>query len=535
MQRLPDNLEVVEFPYLVIGAGLAGLNAAFKLATRDKVLLVCKEGLVDSNTFYAQGGIAAVLSREDTPELHIKDTLTAGAGLCHADSVKILVEEGPVRVRELINLGVFFDHDEQGIALTREGGHSRQRILHARGDATGREISLVLTHLVSKREDIKVWPNTELLEIVLGENGQARGALLFSKENKKPVVVLANAVVIATGGAGQLYLNNTNPSVATGDGVAVAYRAGAKLMDLEFFQFHPTVFCRPGYPRFLVSEAVRGEGALLVNKKGERFMVGRHPLAELAPRDVVVRGILTELERSGEDVVYLRTDTMRSEMAERFPKIYQMLKQAGVDPRREWIPVAPAAHYFMGGIQTDTFGTTSIPGLYACGEVSCTGVHGANRLASNSLLEAAVFSHRVAEKIMHSATPKSKGIFINNDIESPLATTPEMAKVFKEKFENACSTIRCKEPLEHLIAFAKEEEKKYRGLPGLKGDLVTQHYLNMCSLSRLIAQAALKREESRGAHFRSDYPETSEDWRKNQILWCHEGEETWEWNSTGLL
>jgi L-aspartate oxidase len=534
VQSVPENIEVVEYSYLVIGAGLAGLNAALELADDGSVLLVCKEGLLDSNTFHAQGGIAVVLSREDTKDLHVKDTLTAGAGLCHLDAVRILVEEGPTRVRELINRGVFFDHDEQGLSLTREGGHSRHRILHAHGDATGREIAMCLGEIVSKREDINIWTNTELLEIVLDEDGIAKGALFYCKEMKKPIVVQSKAVVLATGGAGQLYFNSTNPQVASGDGVAAAYRAGAKLMDLEFFQFHPTVFYKEGWPRFLVSEAVRGEGAILVNKKGERFMEGRHPLGELAPRDVVVRGILFELEKSKEKVVYLDTSVMKVKLSDRFPKIYQTLKQAGLDPENELIPVAPAAHYFMGGILTDGYGESSVPNLYACGEVACTGVHGANRLASNSLLEAAVFSHRAAQKIIHSTKKAGAGRFISSALDR-VEVLPKGRDIhFKAVFESSCSTIRHKEALVEIIGMLENELDYYHGVPGIYGDLYTQRHINMCNLRRLIAKAALQREESRGAHFRLDFPNTSEKWRINQIVFNREGEEIWAWNSTGL-
>lgn len=535
MLNLPDNVEKVTYPYLVIGAGLAGLNAALELAAKKTVLLVCKEGLLESNTFYAQGGIAVVLSREDTKELHIKDTLNAGAGLCHLNSVKTLVEEGPTRVRELINRGVFFDRDEQGLALTKEGGHSRQRILHAQGDATGREIALCLAEIVSNREDIIVWTQTELLEIVLDSEGQAKGALFYAKEKQKSVLVAAEAVILATGGAGQLYLNNTNPKVATADGVAAAYRAGAELMDMEFFQFHPTVFYKQGWPRFLVSEAVRGEGAILVNKQGERFMSDLHPLGELAPRDVVVRGILKELKSSKEQVVYLDTSTMKRKLADRFPKIYNMLRQAGVNPEMELVPVAPAAHYFMGGILTDSHGETSIPGLYACGETACTGVHGANRLASNSLLEAIVFSYRAANKIKNSFRRPQSGFFVNTHLEITDAVTKETDLLQKVQFELACSTIRNKKSLQQNILILQAEIKKYAGIPGFYGELLTQHYLNMSMVRRLIAEAALRREESRGAHYRLDFPEVKDALRKNQVVFSSKGEEVWAWNSTGLL
>ncbi len=401
--------------FLIIGAGIAGLRAAITLAEAGRVLVVTKEALGESNTQYAQGGIAVAISGAEDVELHLEDTLAAGDGLVDPIAARVLVEEGPARVEELLQWDTHFDRYAAGehtgeLMLTREGAHSRNRILHANGDATGREIGRALLAHASATPGITLLPWT-LLTDLLAADGRVRGARLLD-ENGEIRTVRARAVLLASGGAGQVYSDTTNPAVATGDGIAAALAAGAELADMEFYQFHPTALSLPGVPRFLLSEALRGEGAWLVNAAGERFMHRYHPLLELAPRDVVARAITREgmAARPGEVLpVYLDMRHVAGiDLDARFPGISTFLHQHGLDLARDLIPVRPAAHYLMGGVRTDVDGQTSLPGLYAAGEVACTGVHGANRLASNSLLEGLVFGARAAESMRHeSAVPLS--------------------------------------------------------------------------------------------------------------------------------
>ena len=387
--------------FLVIGAGIAGLSAAIRLAGVGSVLVVTKEELAESNTAYAQGGIAVAMGGEEDVALHLEDTIAAGDGLVNREAAALLVEQGPVRVAELLAWGTAFDRypaaagDEAGeLMRTREGAHSLSRILHANGDATGREIAVSLLRHVRALENVELMEWTASVDLLV-EGGRVVGALLLDGEGGLRTV-LARAVLLASGGAGQVYSETTNPDVATGDGIAMAYRAGAEVSDMEFYQFHPTAFSLAGAPRFLMSEALRGEGALLVNAKGERFMERYHPLMELAPRDVVARAITRE-GMDGE--VYLDMRGVKKDLQERFPGISRFLARYRLELGRDLIPVRPAAHYLMGGVRTDLYGRTSLPGLYAAGEVACTGVHGANRLASNSLLEGLVFGALAAESM----------------------------------------------------------------------------------------------------------------------------------------
>ncbi|HLZ07232.1 MAG TPA: L-aspartate oxidase, partial [Chloroflexota bacterium] len=382
------------FDLIVVGSGLAGLHAALLGAKFGDVLLVTKANLVDSNTMYAQGGIAAALSAADSPSNHFDDTIAAGDGLCDPDAVRILVEEGPLRVRELIDLGVPFDRVDGQIVSTREAAHSFPRILHAGGDATGARIETTVIQSVRTSRRITVRENCVVSDLIV-RDGAVVGVRTVDGSTGEVLDVSAGAVILATGGAGQLYAHTTNPIVATGDGIALAYRAGAAVADLEFVQFHPTALLVPGAPRFLVSEAVRGEGGILRNSAGVRFVPAYDPRGELAPRDVVARAIAFEMQRTGDpcaylDVTHLGADNFRK----RFPTISRVCGEFGIDIGRDPIPVSPAAHYLMGGISTDVWGQSTVPGLYASGECACTGVHGANRLASNSLLEALVFSDR---------------------------------------------------------------------------------------------------------------------------------------------
>ncbi len=490
--------------FLVIGAGIAGLRAAIRLAEAGNVLVVTKEELAESNTAYAQGGIAVAISGDEDVALHLEDTIAAGDGLVNREAADVLVEQGPRRVQELLEWGTAFDREHGELMLTREGAHSRSRILHARGDATGREIALSLLKHVREIPAIRLMEWVTGIDLVL-EEGRVTGATLLDGEGGI-FTVRARAVLLASGGAGQVYSDTTNPPVATGDGIAMAYRAGAAVSDMEFYQFHPTAFSAPGAPRFLLSEALRGEGAYLVNSAGERFMHRYHSLLELAPRDVVARAIT----REGMDgPVSLDMRHVHKDLQERFPGISGFLAKYHLDLNRDLIPVRPAAHYLMGGVQTDVYGRTSLPGLYAAGEVACTGVHGANRLASNSLLEGLVFGALAADVMIEDSAQL--------DGEGNAASIP-MSK---------CDGNTPSGDTERWITDLRATMWKYAGLlrdaTGLK---MAQRALaaldatiprglarrsiearNLHTVASIIVASALGRNESRGAHFRNDYPE----------------------------
>src|SRR5436190_20698803 len=393
---MPDRIRT---RFLVVGSGVAGLHTAWRASTGGEVIILTKRSLFDSATAYAQGGIAAALGAGDSPELHRQDTLAAGAALCDAKAVQVLVEEGPARVRELATAGAQFDLEPGGnFKLDREAAHSRRRIVHAHGDQTGAEVARTLIRRVKESARIQVLEKTRILDLIV-ENGMVFG--VKAALSGKPVEIIADATVLATGGCGQVYRYTTNPQVATGDGYAIAHRAGARLADMEFVQFHPTALDTPENPLQLISEAVRGEGAVLLNEVGKRFMLERHRLAELAPRDVVARAIFRE-QRQGS--VHLDARNLGDGFTKRFPGIFSICMARGIDPRRDLIPVTPAAHYMMGGVVTDLCGRSTLKRLYGVGEVARTGVHGANRLASNSLLEGLVFAERVARDLS-SVTP----------------------------------------------------------------------------------------------------------------------------------
>src|ERR1700733_10975558 len=499
--------------FLIIGAGIAGLRAAITLAEAGRVLVVTKEALGESNTQYAQGGIAVAISGAEDVELHLEDTVAAGDGLVDPVAARVLVEEGPSRVEELLRWDTHFDRYATGdhtgeLMLTREGAHSRNRILHANGDATGREIGRALLAHASATPGITLLPWTLLTDLLTVE-GRVRGAQLLD-ENGEIRTVQARSVLLASGGAGQVYRDTTNPAVATGDGIAAALAAGAGLADMEFYQFHPTALSLPGVARFLLSEALRGEGAWLVNAAGERFMQRYHPLLELAPRDVVARAITREGigKRSGEVLpVYLDMRHVTGiDPDARFPGISAFLHQHGLDLARDLIPVRPAAHYLMGGVRTDVDGRTSLPGLYAAGEVACTGVHGANRLASNSLLEGLVFGARAAEA-MRGAEHRAQSSELRADAKRVQDHEPrDFSEPLRELQQLMWSKAGLLRDAEGLRAAAGEFPRLSRAWRGAWLTRALVEYRNLHTVSKLIVQSALAREESRGAHYRNDFP-----------------------------
>ncbi|MCU1444726.1 L-aspartate oxidase [Cryobacterium sp.] len=502
---------------LVVGSGLGGLIAAVRATDAGhRVTLVTKAALSDSNTRYAQGGIAAALFPDDSTDAHILDTLRAGAGLCDPAAVTVLCEEGPARVRDLIRFGVDFDRDESGITRGLEAAHSRSRVLHAGGDATGFAIETALVATVQERADrahahggdqITIHDHTMLVDLVV-DDGRVTGATLLGPDGARHTVA-ADAVILATGGAGALYKHTTNPAIATGDGVAAAWRAGATIADVEFYQFHPTALAVPGTP--LVSEAVRGEGAVLLSSTGERFMPAIHPDAELAPRDIVARSIAAQMKAQGGAPVLLDATGLGRELLEsRFPTITAACRAAGLDWAIEPIPVAPAAHYWMGGVATDGWGRTSLPGLFAVGEVARTGAHGANRLASNSLLEAAVFADRAVRALDHST---GRHPLFNAD------TTDSTVAGDGTHSDAAGDSLVDRATLQNLLWEAAGVHRSGTGLTAAAATLAdwqaadranaTVNELetgNLLDLGRLIVAAALAREESRGAHHRADFP-----------------------------
>jgi len=496
--------------FIVIGSGIAGLRAAIELARGGRVAVLTKDRLDESNTEYAQGGVAVALSDDDQIELHVEDTLKAGAGLCDEAAVRVLVEEGPRYITELIEWGAEFDREGGELAFTREAAHSRRRILHAHGDSTGREIVRALLARAKQEPNIEFLAHAATLELMV-EDGRCVGVKYIDPNESLLREMRARAVVLATGGAGQIYSQTTNPDVATGDGMAMAYAAGATVCDLEFVQFHPTALSAPDAPRFLLSEAMRGEGGRLRNELGEAFMSRYDERAELAPRDVVSRSIVAEMKRTGTRWVYLDLTHLKSTyLRDRFPQIFQTCLRYGLDITKDQLPVSPAAHYVMGGARTDTFGRTTLTRLYAAGEVACTGVHGANRLASNSLLEGLVFGARAGAAAL-SETSLSSPVA---DTE-PIAITPtdwtldqRMRHRVQELMWRRVGIIRhgaeLKSALEDLTRLADEE--------------MNTRTRNFVTLARLITQAALWREESRGGHYRADFPERDdESWHAHSM------------------
>jgi L-aspartate oxidase len=494
--------------FLVIGAGVAGLRAAIELAEAGPVLIVAKDSLQESSSEYAQGGIAVALSDDDEVELHEQDTLYAGDGLCDRAAVRTLVEEGPAAIQQLIEWGAAFDRAGGHLAFTREAAHSRSRILHAHGDSTGREIARALQQKAAALPNITFRSYAATTDLLL-DDGIA-GALLYDAAARTTTPIRARAVLLATGGLGRVYVNTTNPDVATGDGVAMAYRAGAEITDIEFVQFHPTALYVEGAPCFLLSEALRGEGGALRNLAGERFMERYHPLKELAPRDVVARAIVTEMTRTGASHVWLDLTQMDAAfLRERFPRIHRTCRQYGVDITRQPAPVRPAAHYAMGGVRTDLDGRASLPRLFAAGEVACTGVNGANRLASNSLLEGVVFGARAGRAMREVFSNGQSGAIQSSRFEVPDVQAGEIRQLAWER----CGIVRCGDGLRQALDHLERQELSEAQLTRERAALRNIH-----QVAQLIARSALAREESRGAHFRTDYPAKRSEFEKHSVV-----------------
>ncbi len=507
---IKTTCERIEADFLIVGAGVAGLRAAIELASSGSVLIVAKDSLRESSSEYAQGGIAVALSDDDEVALHEHDTLVAGDGLCDRDAVRTLVAEGPGAIQELIEWGAEFDRDGAKLLFTREGAHSRNRVLHAHGDSTGREISRTLYQKAASLGTIRFQSFSAVTDLLL-HDGAAVGAVACDASQKHHVEMVARAVLLATGGLGRVYLETTNPDVATGDGVATAYRAGAVISDIEFVQFHPTALFVPGAPRFLLSEALRGEGGYLRNLAGERFMERVHPMAELAPRDVVSRAIVAEMARTGTSHVLLDLTHRDGDfIRHRFPRIYETCLRYGVDISCQPAPVHPAAHYSMGGVKTDDHGRTNVAGLFAAGEVASTGVHGANRLASNSLLEGVVFGARAGAAMQEMASVPLRDPSGRAEVEFPAMTEDRIRTIAWE----ACGIQRDRAGLEAAVKELSEAAR----LQAQSYARLDFELRNIHSVALLIARCALAREESRGGHYRNDFPEKHVEFQKHSLV-----------------
>jgi len=515
--------------YAVIGSGVAGLRAAIELSGAGSVLVLAKSDLSDSATAWAQGGIAVALSDEDEIGLHEQDTLFAGDGLCRAESVALLVEEGPRYISQLIEWGTEFDRAGTKLAFTREAAHSRSRILHAHGDSTGREISRALLARAHAQPHLHLRAHAFTTGLIL-ENGRVAGLRFLDETDGSRHEVRSGAVLLATGGLGQVYRETTNPAVATGDGMAIAYEAGAVLSDMEFVQFHPTALAIKGAPRFLLSEALRGEGGILRNANLERFMKRYAEAQELAPRDVVARAIVSEMHRTQAEHVYLDMTAKSAEFLEkRFPRIYSTCLSYGLDLATDMAPVCPAAHYMMGGVKTDLSGRSSLPGLYAAGETADTGVHGANRLASNSLLEGLVFGARAGDAMIndapagkHKAAPLP-GCLAPKPGNSAPGTLPALQRrpqagaelsQIRDLMWRHVGILRTGKELSAAIAALETLALPKRESPARED----YELANLHTLATLIARSALAREESRGSHYRSDFPYHDDDFQKHSLI-----------------
>jgi L-aspartate oxidase len=527
-----------EFDFLVLGSGIAGLSYALKVAPYGKVAIVTKKDRAESNTNYAQGGIAAVTSKEDSVELHVRDTLEAGAGLCKEKVVRAIVEEGPARIAELIELGMRFSerevphsHGQHELDLGKEGGHSRRRILHAK-DITGREVERALLTAVAQQPRIEIFENHLAIDLVSSQklgyvgNHHCLGAYVLNKRQGSVETFAASTTVLATGGCGKVYLYTTNPDIATGDGVAMAYRSGAAVANMEFVQFHPTCLYHPKAKSFLISEAVRGEGGVLKTVQGAEFMEKYHSLKSLAPRDIVARAIDSEMKKSGADHVLLDiTHQPAKFIISRFPNIYETCLRFGIDITKEPIPVVPAAHYQCGGVLTNLDGETEISGLYAVGEVACTGLHGANRLASNSLLEALVCAHRAAQRATSGSALARFDVQIP-DWHSGNAHNPDELVVVSHNWDEIRRAMwdyvgivrtnkRLKRALTRITNIQEEIQEYYWDF------IVTNDLLelrNIATVAEIIVKCALARPESRGLHYNLDYPEADPAWAQRDSV-----------------
>ena len=500
---------VPEADFLVIGSGVAGLRAALELCRVGRVIMLTKGHPLQSNSIFAQGGVAVALSEEDDVSIHLTDTVKAGHGLCRREAVRVLVEEGPDRIQELIQWGAKFDKAGGKFAFAREAAHSRSRILRARGDATGNEMVRALMAQAVRQQRIARLDYHFTVDLVV-EGGRCSGAVVLDENSGEQFIILAKAVVLSTGGAGQIFARTTNPPNATGDGMAMAFRAGAELQDMEFVQFHPTSLYLPSSPPFLLSEAMRGEGGQLRNNKGESFMSRYHPLGVLAPRDIVARAIWAEMAATRARHVYLDVTHLGADFVKRrFPTIYATCLRHDIDITEEWIPVSPSAHYMMGGVTTDLNGATTLPGLFAAGEVACSGVHGANRLASNSLLEGLVFGRRAGVAAIASAAHGSVSSMIESREPLPHGQGDRLEDV--EKVRNSLrrimwgqvGLIRSRESLVRATAQLARWERMVSRFFSTRADLEVK---NMVQVARCVAEAALWRENSVGAHYRSDFP-----------------------------
>ncbi|MBP9009881.1 MAG: L-aspartate oxidase [Smithellaceae bacterium] len=524
----------IKSDFLIIGSGIAGLSLAIKAARLGSVSIVTKKEKSESNTNYAQGGIAAVMDKTDSFEEHIKDTLTCGAGLCHRDVVEFVVREAPERIQELIEWGVNFTRSEESpdlFDLGQEGGHHRRRVLHAQ-DLTGREIERALHERVAALKNVNIYENHIGIDLIVhrdatGDSLGCLGAYVLDIEKDEIHTFRARYTILSTGGAGKVYLITTNPDIATGDGIAMAYRAGAEIANMEFIQFHPTCLFHPEAKAFLISEAVRGEGGILRLKNGATFMEQYHPMKSLAPRDVVAKAIDNEIKKSGDEYVLLDiTHHSRSFLQERFPNIYDKCLEYGYDMALEPIPVAPAAHYICGGVLVDHFGKTSIDNLYACGEVSCTGLHGANRLASNSLLEALIYSHRTFMKISESFHQTQMSTVVihpwdpldSSESDDTIVVTNNWEEI-RRCMWNYVGIVRSDKRLERAlrrIEMIQKEIHEYYWNYKVTKDLIELR--NITTVAKLIVQSARSRKESRGLHYTMDYPEMDNTYLKDTIL-----------------
>jgi len=512
---------IIDVDVLVLGTGIAGLSFALRTSAYSRVAVITKKSDTESNTNYAQGGIAAVFDTTDSFDAHIRDTHVAGAFLCHDDAVDILVKEGPDRVRELVEFGVRFTHAKRTenplhLHLGREGGHSARRIVHA-ADLTGREIERALIARVKSNHNIRLFEHDHAIDLITQRVGDAivcRGAHVLDSETGDVMSIRAKVTMLATGGLSRVYLHTTNPEIATGDGVAMAYRAGARIGNMEFIQFHPTTLDHPDARSFLISEAVRGEGGVLRLASGETFMERYHEMGCLAPRDVVARAIDAELKRTGDECAYLDVTHLGAEaIKEHFPNIHEKCLSVGIDITKDWIPIIPAAHYACGGVLTDTDGKTSIESLYACGEVACTGVHGANRLASNSLLEALVFARRavidVKKRIGKIGYADVEEFPADRHIE-PVddATVSELTQKLRTVMWKYVGIVRTNERLEKALRMAHEIKARAEELYS-NGKLspALLELRNMALTAELIIVSAQSRKESRGLHYNLDHPD----------------------------